>query len=284
MFALTIAVFFGLILGSFGSVLLSRRGDSTTLSQASSILWGRSQCPHCKHTLHARDLVPVLSFFLQWGKCRYCHKKISRLYPILEIWSALIFWLITWYLGDQAGLLEIIFWCGQGRILWLLLVYDVLWYEVHIPLVMLWGVLTLGAMIVSILPRGSFLGGISFLLFFLLMYAFARGLVQFKYGVKEEGLWMGDVIVAPFLGTLFFGALPSGLILIDQVMLFLLFLTLSGAIGIIWYGIQNKLFSHKPTFLPKAMAQQGVPFLPAMILAVALIMVFQSYFLAFFRF
>lgn len=95
---------------------------------------------------------------------------------------------------------------------------------------------------------------------------------------------MGDVIVAPFLGTLFFGALPADLIMIDQVMLFLLFLTLSGAVGILWYLIQNKLFSHKPNFLPKAMAQQGVPFLPAMILAVAIIMIFQDQFLALFRF
>lgn len=284
MFALTIALFFGLIFWSFGSVLLSRRGESTTLAQASSILRGRSQCPHCKHVLHTRDLVPVLSFFFQWGKCRYCHKKISRLYPILEIWSALIFGLVTWYLGADASLGSIIFWCGQGRILWLLLVYDVLWYEVHIPLVLLWGGLSIFAMFLGLIPRASLMGGVSFLIFFLLMYLFARGLVQLKYGVKEEGLWMGDVIIAPFLGTLFFGALPSDLIIIDQVMLFLFFLTLSGFIGIIWYIIQNKLLSHKPSFLPKAMAQQGVPFLPAMILAVVIIIVFQAQFLALFKF
>ncbi|MDO4714562.1 MAG: prepilin peptidase [bacterium] len=71
--------------GSFGSVILSRWGESTTLQQASSILRGRSACPHCKHRLSAWDLVPLLSFLLQGGKCRYCHKPIARLYPILEL-------------------------------------------------------------------------------------------------------------------------------------------------------------------------------------------------------
>ena len=38
-FGLCIAIFFGLIFGSFGSVILSRWGDATTYQQASSILW-----------------------------------------------------------------------------------------------------------------------------------------------------------------------------------------------------------------------------------------------------
>lgn len=75
----------------------------------------------------------MLSFLFQKGKCRYCHKKISRLYPILEIGSALIFGSVWRFLGDQ-GLGVTLFWTVTGRMLWLMIVYDVLRYEVHIPL------------------------------------------------------------------------------------------------------------------------------------------------------
>lgn len=144
LFGLCVAIFFGLIFGSFGSVILSRWGDATTYQQASSILWGRSECPHCKHRLYARDLVPIFSFLFQGRKCRYCHKKISRLYPILELGSAIIFGLCYRFLA-QKGMGELLFWIASGWILWLLLVYDVLWYEVHIPLVIVGNVLILTA-------------------------------------------------------------------------------------------------------------------------------------------
>ncbi len=74
-FGLMIAIFLGLIFGSFGSVILSRRGESDTLKQASSILWGRSACPHCKTTLQARDLVPLLSFVFQKREVPLLQKK-----------------------------------------------------------------------------------------------------------------------------------------------------------------------------------------------------------------
>ncbi|RKW20534.1 prepilin peptidase, partial [Candidatus Gracilibacteria bacterium] len=77
LFGLIVACGLGLIFGSFGSVILSRRGDATTRKQASSILWGRSECPTCKHRLYPYDLIPLLSFLFQGGKCRYCHRKIS---------------------------------------------------------------------------------------------------------------------------------------------------------------------------------------------------------------
>ena len=48
--------------------------------------------------------------------------------------SAIIFGLCYWYLS-QKGMGELLFWIASGWTLWLLLVYDVLWYEVHIPLV-----------------------------------------------------------------------------------------------------------------------------------------------------
>lgn len=68
----------GLILGSFIKVLADR-----SLSKES--FWGRSYCNACKKHLSLYDLFPILSFLSTKGRCRYCHKKISFEYPLVEI-------------------------------------------------------------------------------------------------------------------------------------------------------------------------------------------------------
>ncbi|MFH0851834.1 MAG: prepilin peptidase [Candidatus Peregrinibacteria bacterium] len=74
----------GLVFGSFGTVLIAR-------VPAGQHLGGRSRCPRCKHILGAGELIPVLSYVLQAGKCRHCHRPISSLYPSVEFLSALLF-------------------------------------------------------------------------------------------------------------------------------------------------------------------------------------------------
>lgn len=81
----------GLCLGSFLNVLILR--DDRRMSIAT----GRSECPNCKHPLAVLDLVPVLSFLLIGGRCRYCHKPISWQYPLVELTSALLVLFSVWY-------------------------------------------------------------------------------------------------------------------------------------------------------------------------------------------
>jgi leader peptidase (prepilin peptidase)/N-methyltransferase len=52
-------------------------------------LWTRSSCPLCEHSLAWYDLIPVVSYFLLAGRCRYCNGTISPLYPIIELATAL---------------------------------------------------------------------------------------------------------------------------------------------------------------------------------------------------
>lgn len=52
---------------------------------------GRSYCPHCAHTLEALDLIPVFSYLFLRGKCRYCKAPISLQYPLIELWTAILF-------------------------------------------------------------------------------------------------------------------------------------------------------------------------------------------------
>ena len=68
----------GIILGSFAKVLADR-------SLKGKSFFGRSYCPDCKHNLGWYDLIPVFSYILLRGKCRYCHKKISPEYVLVEL-------------------------------------------------------------------------------------------------------------------------------------------------------------------------------------------------------
>ena len=76
---------FGLAIGSFLNALIWR------LHAGESIFKDRSHCPKCKHVLGFWDLFPILSFIIQKGKCRYCGKKISWQYPLVELVTAVLF-------------------------------------------------------------------------------------------------------------------------------------------------------------------------------------------------
>ncbi len=76
---------FGLIIGSFLNCVIYR------LENKKSFLWGRSFCPKCKKTLVWYDLIPVFSYLMLAGKCRYCKKEISIQYPIVELATGLLF-------------------------------------------------------------------------------------------------------------------------------------------------------------------------------------------------
>ena len=73
----------GLILGSFVTMLSYR------LPRRLSIITPGSHCPACKTRLQPRDLVPVVSWAVQRGKCRYCGTFIGWRYVLIEIVLAL---------------------------------------------------------------------------------------------------------------------------------------------------------------------------------------------------
>lgn len=82
---------FGLFVGSFINVLADR------LSVGQSPWVGRSRCDFCKTTLQPLDLIPLLSFAYLRGRCRYCHKKLSMQYPVVELLTGCAFTLVGWY-------------------------------------------------------------------------------------------------------------------------------------------------------------------------------------------
>ena len=84
-----IAGLFGVAVGSFLNVCIDR------LPRGQSILRPRSHCPACKTPLAARDLVPVLSYVLLQGRCRYCSAPIPKRVLLVEAGTGLLF-LVFW--------------------------------------------------------------------------------------------------------------------------------------------------------------------------------------------
>ncbi len=90
-FVITLAGMVGLLVGSFANVAIHRwpSGGSVRVPE-------RSQCPSCDHELAVRDNVPVVSWLLLRGRCRYCSEPISRRYPIIELATAVLFAVVAW--------------------------------------------------------------------------------------------------------------------------------------------------------------------------------------------
>ncbi len=90
---LPFAFLFGISIGSFLNVLIYR------IPNEMGVMKGSSFCPNCSHSLQWSDLVPVVSFIVLLGKCRYCKKSISFRYPFVELLTGILFTLCFWVYG-----------------------------------------------------------------------------------------------------------------------------------------------------------------------------------------
>jgi len=85
---LVIVFVFGLAVGSFLNVLAMRYQPGGKLL-ATGVLSGRSRCTGCGNRLRWYELIPIVSFVVQKGKCRSCHMQLSFQYPLIELLSGL---------------------------------------------------------------------------------------------------------------------------------------------------------------------------------------------------
>src|SRR5262245_43838716 len=83
----------GLLVGSFLNVCIAR------IPLGESIVFPNSHCPHCGNPIKPYDNIPIISYVLLRGKCRFCKGRISWQYPLVEALSGLTFWLTYRCLG-----------------------------------------------------------------------------------------------------------------------------------------------------------------------------------------
>jgi len=88
--AAVVFAIFGSFLGSFTTMLIWR-----LYYDEKGICFGRSKCPKCKTVLKPKNLVPVLSWVFQRGKCSFCAAHISFFYPVVELIFAFVFFFFS---------------------------------------------------------------------------------------------------------------------------------------------------------------------------------------------
>jgi leader peptidase (prepilin peptidase)/N-methyltransferase len=182
----------GLCLGSFANVVALR--DNNRLS-----IWnGRSKCPHCDHTLAWYELIPLLSFLLQSGRCRECKTVISWRYPLVELLMAVLSIGVAIAVLPSGGIWALIGTLMAITIFLALSLIDLATMEVPVEYVV----------VVAILGgAGMVLGGMHTWQQTLLGLLGGAGLIaailfSWKLAFKQDGMGEGDIWLAGAAGAI----------------------------------------------------------------------------------
>jgi len=222
-----IIILLGLIIGSFLNVLIYRHNTGWSLG-------GRSRCLSCGQSLKALELIPLISFIWQKGRCKKCDGKISYQYVLVEVITATSFALVLWR-GFSQGL-SLNNWVDLVSLSVTLLIVGTLIaivvYDLRhkiIPDKFVWVFIALGFMLClpvfleSGFTQGLFFalykiysGGIFFIIFWAVWY-FSRGSLM-GFGdaklVFGLGVWLGlEVAFYSIMSAFVMGAM-AGLVLI----------------------------------------------------------------------
>lgn len=218
----------GLSFGSFLNVITLRYSPRDRFFRKFNF-FGRSFCPHCKKTLFWYELIPVLSYLIQLGKCRSCGHKLTLQYPLVELISGIIFLSVPLFLkkmflfyGIYSNFYWIIssfLWIAVFLLLLLVFIIDIRHYVIPnainlslFIIALMWVFCGVYFKFFENINSFSFLGEF-FLVFpsfsssilnhifgLFLAGAFFFGIVLFSFG---KAMGMGDVKLISSLGLLF---------------------------------------------------------------------------------
>jgi len=245
---LTCSIFFvGLFIGSFLHVVADR------IISGESIFFGRSHCDSCKKELTWKELLPVISFLLQKGKCRQCNASFSLWYPLSEIATGVVF-AFTFLVFMSSSLMTLLLLFVLVAVLMIIFLIDAKYGLIPFPLVIISLVLASGFLFLqeesffTSLKAASIIGG-----FFLAIFVLTRG----------KGMGFGDVVYAFFMG--WFLGFP-GII----VGLYLAFLT-GAVVSLILVLLKRK-----------KLRGDTIAFGPFLVMGTLLAFIFEDYFIALF--
>lgn len=178
----------GLAWGSFLNVVIYR------LPRGMSLIKPHSSCPQCQKKIKFYDNIPLVSFFLLRGKCRYCKAKISYCYPLVELLTPLSFLLLFFQHSLSFFFLVSSLFVSALIVLGFIDFYhQILPDEITLPGLLLAVIYSLFRQDLSLTQAlaGAVVGA-GFLLFVYGAYYLMR---------KKEGLGMGDVTMMLMIGA-----------------------------------------------------------------------------------
>ena len=102
MIAMSILIFvLGLAIGSFLNVCIYRLPQGLSIHSPR-----RSFCPECRTPIRFYDNIPILSYLCLRGRCRHCDTQISRVYPLVELTTGILFLFSLYRFGPTLALLH----------------------------------------------------------------------------------------------------------------------------------------------------------------------------------
>lgn len=178
----------GLAWGSFLNVIIYR------LPRGMSLLKPASSCPHCQRKIKFYDNIPLVSYLILGGQCRYCRGKISLSYPLVEFLTPLGLLLLY-----QQHFLSFFFFASSLFLSALIVLGFIDFYHQILP-----DEITLSSLLLAVVY--SFFRPDLRLTQALIGAVVGAGFLLFVYGVyyllrKKEGLGMGDVTMMLMIGA-----------------------------------------------------------------------------------
>jgi leader peptidase (prepilin peptidase)/N-methyltransferase len=174
--------------------LMELEGDEEQSSEPFDLIRPRSRCPHCGHQITALENIPILSYLVLRGRCSGCGASISPRYPIVELITALLSFIVAWRFGfswQTAALLPLTW----ALIALSLIDFDHKLLPDNIIFPFLWGGLILSLFGIFTNPESAIIGAAA-------GYLSLWSIFQlFKMLTHKEGMGYGDFKLLALFGA-----------------------------------------------------------------------------------
>lgn len=183
----------GTTIGSFLNVVIYRFNTGLRFDE------GRSMCFSCSKKLEWYELIPLVSFIIQLGRCTKCKSRISWQYPIVELLTAIVFMVTTYHIANiysfdsSVFILHLVGYMFLWSMCIVMAVYDI--RHKMVP-----GMFAYLSIILAFVL--SMLAGVPVATILLGMVAVALPLWLLYFVSKERWMGFGDVLIALIMGAL----------------------------------------------------------------------------------
>jgi leader peptidase (prepilin peptidase) / N-methyltransferase len=165
-----------------------------TIDAQFSIAKPASHCPQCQQVIKPWQNIPLISFILLRGKCGYCHTRLPRRYPLVELLSALLALIVVFHCG--ATWLTLAFCVFTGYLITLTFIdYEYQLLPDQLTLSLLWLGLLLNACDLITTSQSAILGA---LMGYLSLWLIGWGFQKFT---GKEGMGYGDYKLFAAIGA-----------------------------------------------------------------------------------